>query len=80
MTVTADNKRRVPLRMAQPGDRFDVQVSSEGKVVLTKLVPATKASRPNRIVRRLKRRGYHVAVTERPIDMAEVRKLLADFP
>ena len=39
MTVTADVKKRVPIRTAKPGDRFDVQVSADGTVVLTPLVP-----------------------------------------
>ncbi len=37
-TVTADQKRRVPLPGAQPGDVFDVQTSGTGKYILEKLV------------------------------------------
>jgi hypothetical protein len=37
MTAIADNKKRVMIRAARPGDRFDVQVSEDGKIVLTKL-------------------------------------------
>jgi hypothetical protein len=37
-TVTADQKRRVPLPGAQPGDVFDVQASPDGKYILEKLV------------------------------------------
>ncbi|TVQ38001.1 MAG: hypothetical protein EA370_06240 [Wenzhouxiangella sp.] len=37
-TVTADQKRRVPLPGAQPGDVFDVQKGPDGKYVLEKLV------------------------------------------
>jgi hypothetical protein len=65
--------------MAAPGDRFDVKVSADGRLVLTRLVPEAKQDKPNR-VRVVKRGRYHVGVTERPIDMAEVRKLLAEFP
>jgi hypothetical protein len=39
MTVTADDRRRVLLPVAKPGDRFDAQVWPDGKVVLTPLVP-----------------------------------------
>ncbi len=39
MTVTADARRRVMLRGAKPGDRFDVQVSGDGTFVLGPLVP-----------------------------------------
>jgi hypothetical protein len=40
MTVVADNKHRVTLRNAKPGDRFDVQLAPDGRVILTRLVEA----------------------------------------
>jgi hypothetical protein len=42
MTAIADNKKRVTIRTAKPGDRFDVQVAEDGKVILTPLAPAEK--------------------------------------
>ena len=42
MTAVADNKKRVTIRTAKPGDRFDVQVMDDGKVILTPLIPAEK--------------------------------------
>jgi hypothetical protein len=39
MTVVADNKKRVTIRHAKPGDRFDVQIAGNGKFILTKLEP-----------------------------------------
>jgi hypothetical protein len=42
MTAVADNKKRVTIRAAKPGDRFDVQVAEDGKVILTPLAPAEK--------------------------------------
>jgi len=39
MTAVTDNKKRVTIRTARPGDRFDVQVSGDGKILLTPLVP-----------------------------------------
>jgi hypothetical protein len=42
MTAVADNKKRVTIRTAKPGDRFDVQVAQNGKVILTPLAPAEK--------------------------------------
>jgi len=41
MTAIADNKKRVTINTAKPGDRFDVQVSADGKVILTPLVAKT---------------------------------------
>ena len=34
MTAIADNKKRVTIKTAKPGDRFDVQVSPDGTVIL----------------------------------------------
>jgi hypothetical protein len=39
MTVTADHRKRVPIRTASPGQRFDVQISGDGTVTLTPLAP-----------------------------------------
>jgi len=79
MTVIADNKRRVTLRLAKPGDRFDVQVSGQGKYVLTKLEPVVQSPRPARV--RIEKRGpYHVGVLDRPIDERALSEALADFP
>lgn len=41
MTVTTDDKRRVPLPHAKPGERFDVALI-DGKYVLVKLAPEKK--------------------------------------
>jgi hypothetical protein len=43
MTAVADNKKRVTIRTAKPGDRFDVQVAQNGKVILTPLAPTEKS-------------------------------------
>ena len=76
MTVTTDAKKRVVLPQAKPGDVFDVQNSSNGKLVLTPLIPD---ERPNRI-KLVEENGYLVAVGSRLITQAETRKLLDEFP
>jgi hypothetical protein len=76
MTVIADSRKRVILRPAKPGDRFDVQVSPEGKLILTPLVPATKADK----IRLVQKHGYTVGVGTRPITQEQVRALLDEFP
>jgi len=76
MTVIADSKKRVTLRTAKPGDRFDVQVSGDGKLVLTPLVADTKPDQ----VRLVKKHGYTVAVGTRTITQEQVRKFLDEFP
>jgi hypothetical protein len=77
MTVVADNKHRVTLRQARPGERFDVAIVEPGKYVLTRLEPAR--SRPAR-VRIEKRNGYTVGILDRPIDPVALKEALADFP
>jgi hypothetical protein len=76
MTVITDNKKRVVLTQAKPGDRFDVQVSADG-YVLRKLEPVQ--SKPAK-VRFIKRDGYTVAVADQPINEQALREALADFP
>src|SRR5208283_3999587 len=76
MTVVADAKKRVVLPPVKPGDRFDVQLSVDGKLVLTPLVPI---ERPNR-VKLVRKHGYLVAVTSRPITQAQTRAYLDEFP
>ena len=76
MTVIADNKKRVVLTQAKPGDRFDVQVSGSG-YVLRKLEPVQ--SKPAK-VRFIKRDGYTVATADQPINEDALREALADFP
>lgn len=46
-TVTADQKRRVSLPGAEPGDVFDVQITQQGSYVLEKLVRPTRPDRPS---------------------------------
>ncbi len=77
MTIIADARKRVILRNAKPGDRFDVQVSGDGVFILRRLEPVKV--RPMKA--RLEKRGKHtVIVTDRPLDMSVVKELLADFP
>ena len=76
MTVTADDRKRVVLPAAKPGDRFDLEVSGD-KMVLTRLVLAT--DKPEQ-VKLVKKHGYTVAVGTRPITQEQVRKALDEFP
>jgi hypothetical protein len=42
MTVIADSRKRVILKPAKPGDRFDLQLTEDGKVILTPLARVEK--------------------------------------
>ena len=77
MIVTADAKKRVVLPVASPGDSFDVEVSSEGTLVLRRL--DTSRSRPAKV--RFKKHGrFTVGILGRPIDEATLKEALAEFP
>jgi hypothetical protein len=75
MMVIADYKKRVVLTQAEPGDRFDVQISACG-YVLRKLEPVPSGSAK---VRFIKREGYTVAITDQPINEEALREALASF-
>jgi len=78
MTVVADNKKRVTLRLAKPGDRFDVQVASNGHYILTKLEPVKLRAAAK--VRIEKRGQYHVGVLDHPINEEALKDAVAEFP
>lgn len=78
MTVVADSKKRVTIRLARPGDRFDVQVAGDGKFVLTRLEPVSIASPAK--VRVEKRGNYSVGVLDGPIDQRALQDALNEFP
>ena len=46
--TTADNKKRVVIPIARPGDIFDVQQQSEGRLLLVRLVKPKPKSRMSR--------------------------------
>jgi hypothetical protein len=75
MTVTADNEKRVLLPAARPGDRFDVEVSSDG-FVLRRIEPLTE---PAKVVIE-KQNGFTVGRLGHPIDEQALKNALADFP
>ena len=76
MTVTTDEKKRVVIPSAKPGDRFDVKILEDGKVVLTRLELADKPDN----IRLVKKHGYTVARGTRTITQEQVRKALDEFP
>jgi hypothetical protein len=77
MTVVADEKKSVTLPGAKPGDRFDLQVISEGKILLTPL--ASSPAHPA-VVRIEKKDGFTVGALDRPIDDKALSEALHEFP
>lgn len=76
MTVIADNKKRVVLPGAKPGDVFDVQDIGTKKI-LTLLKPVSP--RPAKVTIK-KESGYSVGKLDRSIDDAALKEALAEFP
>ena len=76
MIATTDEKKRVMIPSAEPGERFDIQLTPEGKVILTRLDAIEKQE----TVRLVKKHGYTVAQGTRPITQEQVRRALDEFP
>lgn len=77
MTVTADAKKCVLLPAAQPGDRFDLRITEDGELVLTRL--ESVRARPAK-VKVEKRGGFTVGVLDHPIDDQALAEALDEFP
>ncbi len=79
-TITADNKKRVRIPDAEPGQVFAYESTGEGQIKLTLIKPVvTAADRPAKVTF-VKEGQFTVGVTDRPIDMEALREALADFP
>jgi len=78
MTVVTDSKKRVTLRPAKPGDRFDVQIVSDGNYILTRLEPVQP--RDTAKVRIEKRGQYHVGILDQRINEEALKAAIAEFP
>jgi hypothetical protein len=77
MTLVADAKKRVVLPCAKPGDRFDVQVEGDGKIVLRRLAPVNPVPAKVRVERR---GGFSIGILGKPIDDHALKEALAEFP
>ena len=74
MTIICDNKKRVTLPGANPGDAFDVSFTPAGAVILTKLKPIQRQAHL------IKRKGRLLLTTDEPITFAETRRAMDEFP
>jgi hypothetical protein len=78
MTVITDSKKRVTLRLANPGERFDVKSAGDGKFILTRLEPVGESA-PSK-VRIVKRGEFYVGILDRPINEEALKEALSEFP
>lgn len=76
-TAKVDDRKRVRIPDAKPGQVFSIEPGPEGSIVLRKLQPVEP---PPANVRLEKRNGYTVAVSDRPIDEDALKRALEEFP
>jgi hypothetical protein len=74
MTVTCDSKRRVILPAGKAGDRFDVEFSSDGRIIFTRLETV------KRKVTYVRKDGLLLAVTDAPVSWEETRQAMDELP
>ncbi len=76
-TATVDDRKRVRLSDAKPGQVFSVEPRPDGSFFLVPVVPIQP---PQAKVRIEKRGRYSVGVLDRTIDQNALEQALADFP
>jgi hypothetical protein len=74
MTITVDSKRRAVLPNVKPGDRFEVEFTSDGKLIFTPLVASTRK------ISYVCKDGLILGVTNQPITWEETRQAMDEFP
>ena len=77
ITTKVDNRKRVVVPQAKPGQVYAVQENADGSFTLTVVAPRYP-TRPK--CRLAKEDGFTVSVPIQPINGAAIRELLADFP
>jgi hypothetical protein len=72
-----DNRKRVLVPQATPGDVYAIEENGNGSFTLT-AVHSAESARPQ--CRLAKEDGFTVAVPGQPINEQAIKELLADFP
>jgi len=79
MTVTADDRKRVMLPDARPGELFDYSRDAEGRIILRRMKPDPETKLPRKQL--VKGKDGHIYVTGGiPVTTELVRKLMEEFP
>ena len=79
MTVTADDRKRVMLPHARPGELFDYSRDAEGRIILRRLKPEPNTPLPRK--RLVKGKDGRIYVTGGiPVTTALLKKLMEEFP
>jgi len=77
ITTKADNRKRVVVPQATPGQVYAVRENGDGSLTLTVVKPA-EAGRPK--CRLAKENGFTVVVPAQPVNEQAIKELPADFP
>jgi hypothetical protein len=77
ITTKADNRKRVVVPQAQPGQVYAVGENADGSLTLTAFKPGEVANLKCRVA---KEDGFTVVVPGQPINEPAIQELLADFP
>lgn len=80
VTVKADNRRRVQLPDAKPGQVFAYSSDGDGRISLVEVQPKAESPVKRAKVRFEKRGRFTAAFTDRPINEEAIKELLAEFP
>jgi hypothetical protein len=76
ITTNADDRKRVVVPQAKPGQVYDAQANGDGSMTLTPLKPARRAPR----FLKLEKRGkYTVGVLDGPIDPDALNSPLKNY-
>ena len=75
--IKVDDKQRVRLTALKPGDFYEPEFETPDVITLRRLSPQEERPANVRLVRK---KGYSVLVSDRPVNMEAVKDLLADFP
>lgn len=77
ITTKADNRKRLVVPLAKPGQVYAVGENADGSFTLTAVMP-TQESNPQ--CRLAKEDGFTVVVPGQPINEPAIKELLADSP
>ena len=80
MTTTADDKKRVVLPNAKPGDRFDIEPQGNRVFILRSLKPVKEQEGRPAKVTFVKEGRFTVGVLDRPIDEQALKEALSELP
>ena len=77
ITAKADNRKRLVVPLAKPGQVYAVGENADGSFTLTAVMPTQETNPKCRLA---KEDGFTVVVPGQPINEPAIKELLADFP